>query len=191
MSESNARTISADELGTHRPVLVKFAMQQLRNPAQAEDAVQETLVAAIRGLDRFAGGSSARTWLIGILKHKIIDIIRSSKRELPLELDESDTSLADLEPMFKEDGHYVSQPADWGDPDQALQRSQFFEVMGQCMEGLPKNTARVFMMRDVMELDNDDICRQLGISSGNCWVMLHRARMRMRECLELKWFARG
>src|SRR5712692_6767655 len=112
------------DLEKHRPVLLKFAMLQLRNQAQAEDAVQETLIAAFQGAKNFAGKSSVRTWLVGILKHKIIDHIRRVSREQPLDQPNVETSLEDFDFLYKEDGHYASMPAEWGDPEAALsQRS--------------------------------------------------------------------
>jgi RNA polymerase sigma-70 factor (ECF subfamily) len=178
-------------LEAHRPALTRYAMAQLRNHAQAEDAVQETMIAALRGGEGFAGDSSLRTWLTGILKHKIIDILRRASRERPLELDPGEASDADLSVLFQQDGHYVDRPATWGDPDAALEQKKFFAVLELCMEGLPENTARVFAMREIMGRETGEICADLGISQANCWVLLHRARLRLRECLEKNWFAAG
>lgn len=178
-------------LEQHRPVLLRFAMLQLRNRAQAEDAVQETLVAAIQGAKSFAGKSSVRTWLVGILKHKIVDHIRRSRREEPLELPNAETSLEDFDILYKEDGHYASAPAEWGDPETALSQRKFFETLERCLEGLPKNTARVFMMREVMGMETDEICKELAITATNCWVLLYRARMALRVCLGERWFGIG
>ena len=179
------------DLEKHRPVLLKFAMLQLRNQAQAEDAVQETLMAAIRGAKDFAGRSSVRTWLVGILKHKIVDLIRRASRERPLDLPDEEMSLEDFDALYREDGHYVSMPAEWGDPEAALSQRRFFETLEGCLESLPKNTARVFMMREVMGIGTDEICKELAITATNCWVLLYRARMSLRACLEKRWFAIG
>jgi RNA polymerase sigma-70 factor (ECF subfamily) len=178
------------DLDQHRPHLLKFAMLQLRNAAIAEDVVQETLLAALQSAGNFAGQSSVRTWLIGILKHKIIDTIRRRSREQPLELTDEDASLEDVAAIFREDGHYRDEPADWGDPEAALTQRKFFEALERCMEGLPKNAGRVFMMREVMGLETEEICKDLGITPSNCWVLLYRARMSLRACLEQRWFAR-
>ncbi len=181
--------LDAEALALHRPQLLKFALLQLHNPALAEDAVQETLVAAIRGVDTFAGGSSVRTWLIGILKHKIVDSIRRASREQSL--DQYESSPEDMDALFQPDGHYAEKPADWGDPEEALSQQRFFEVMELCMQSLPKVTAQAFAMREVMGLETGEICANLGISASNCWVLLYRARMRLRECLEKNWVAKG
>jgi RNA polymerase sigma-70 factor, ECF subfamily len=132
-----------------------------------------------------------RTWLVGILKHKIVDHIRRSRREEPLDLTSAETSLEDFDVLYKEDGHYASAPADWGDPEAALSQRKFFETLERCLEGLPKNAARVFMMREVMGIETDDICKELAITATNCWVLLYRARMSLRACLEERWFALG
>ena len=193
MPES-ATSVDALELDKHRPHLVKFAMGQLRNATYAEDVVQETLVAALQGAERFAGQSSVRTWLIGILKHKITDHFRRQSREAPLpDLDE-ETSLEDLDARFKPDGHFIENPAHvpgsvWGDPEATLSQSRFFEVLEECMARLPPNTARVFNMREIMGMGTDEICKELGITATNAWVMLYRARTSLRECLQGKWFA--
>ena len=188
MARAASMSIEVRDLETHRQALFKFAMLQLRNEAHAEDAVQETMVAAIQGAERFAGDSSVRTWLIGILKHKIIDHFRKASREQPLDPGNDETSLDDFDGLFKEDGHFIDEPCAWANPEQALSQSKFFEVLERCMEGLPKNTARVFTMREVMGSDTDEICRELSITANNCWVLLYRARMALRSCLEQRWF---
>ena len=180
--------VSINELETHRRALFKFAMLQLRNEAHAEDAVQETLVAAIQGAGRFAGGSSVRTWLVGILKHKITDHFRKASREQPLSLSGDESSLDDFDALFKDDGHFIDEPCAWANPEEALTQSRFFEVLERCLEALPKNTARVFTMREVMGFETDDICQELSITATNCWVLLYRARMSLRSCLQQRWF---
>lgn len=180
--------VEISELDTHRHALFKFAMLQLRNETHAEDVVQETLVAAIQGAGRFAGGSSVRTWLVGILKHKIMDHFRRASREQPLSLGEEESSLVDFDVLFKDDGHFIDEPRAWADPEEALTRSEFFEVLERCLEALPKNTARVFTMREVMDVETDDICKELSITATNCGVLLYRARMSLRSCLQQRWF---
>ena len=167
-------------------------MLQLRNATAAEDVVQETLLAALQSGANFAGQSSVRTWLVGILKHKIIDAIRKQSREQPLETADDETDIEDLQDaVYRDDGHHRETPADWGNPETALEQRKFFDVLERCMDGLPKRTARVFMMREVMGLETDEICKDLGITSTNCWVLLYRARMALRECLQGRWFAAG
>jgi RNA polymerase sigma-70 factor (ECF subfamily) len=192
MTSPEPPRIDPVELHKHRPQLLKFAMLQLRNPTAAEDVVQETLLAALQAGATFAGQSSVRTWLIGILKHKVIDAIRKQSREQPLETADDETDIHDLQDaLYREDGHFRERPVDWGDPESALEQRRFFEVLERCMEGLPKKTARAFMMREVMGLETDDICKELEVTASNCWVLLYRARMALRVCLEGRWFAAG
>jgi RNA polymerase sigma-70 factor, ECF subfamily len=181
--------ISPEAVEGERAYLLRFASLQLRNPAHAEDVVQETLLAALEGLERFSGRSSLRTWLTGILKHKIIDHLRRSGRERPLGGDDDERSQSEIvDALFADDGHWRGGPADWGSPAKALENSRFWKAFELCLQRLPARTARVFTMREVMEMSTDDICQELEISTTNCWVMLHRARLTLRECLEMTWF---
>jgi RNA polymerase sigma-70 factor (ECF subfamily) len=176
----------------HRSYLMRVARLQLRDEALAEDVVQETLLAALSG-SGFSGKSSLRTWLTGILKHKIVDAIRRKQRE-PVAAAafgdlESEVDIEDFDGMFKDNGAWSERPADWGDPATSLDRWQFFDMMDFCLEKLPPNTARAFMLREVMELETDEICKELAITANNLWVILYRARMSLRQCLEQNWFA--
>lgn len=187
-----AATADPAEIERHRDYLLRYASLQLRDAGAAEDAVQDTLIAALEGRERFAGKSSVKTWLTGILKHKIIDHVRRQSREQPLLAgtgDNDERSEAEaIDALFLEDGHWRQPPSDWGDPDTALQNKAFLEVFEQCAKGMPARIARAFMMREVMDMDTDEICKALEVSTTNCWVMLHRARLSLRECLEIKWF---
>jgi RNA polymerase sigma-70 factor (ECF subfamily) len=178
------------ELDTHRRYLLRVAHLQLRDPDLAEDVVQETLVAALSAQAGFTGKSSVKTWLTGILKHKIVDAIRHKQRQPIIQASfDEETDLDDFDPLFKDNGGWAAPPADWGDPENALSRRQFFDIMEFCLEKLPPNTARVFVMREVMELESDEICKELTITANNLWVILYRARMALRLCLEQNWFA--
>jgi RNA polymerase sigma-70 factor (ECF subfamily) len=185
------------ELEALRPALVRFAVLQLRNDAAAEDVVQETLMAVLEKPNSFAGQSSLRTYVTGILKHKILDAMRSNRREVQFDgavdgFDGNDRqSDADfIDALFRPDGHVVDMPRRWGDPDAALEQKDFFRTLEVCLEKLPPKTARIFMMREWLEMDTADICMELQISSSNAWVMLYRARLQLRECLDLNWFGR-
>lgn len=176
------------QIEAQRAYLLRYALLQLRDAAAAEDAVQETFLAALAGESGFAGRSSLRTWITGILKHKITDTLRRTRHEQPLEQANPENELAQLDALFVEDGHWRDAPADWGDPDRALEEKQFFAALETCLGRLPARTARVFLMREHMGLETCDICKELGISATNCWVMLYRARVTLRQCLEATWF---
>ncbi len=181
-----------NQLEQHRGYLMRVAHLQLRDPDVAEDAVQETLLAALAG-SGFSGKSSLRTWLTGILKHKIVDAIRRKQRDaVPVATllgTGGDANIDDLDGLFREDGAWDSAPAPWGNPEDALAQRQFFDVMDMCLDKLPAATARVFVMREVLELETDEICKELAITANNLWVILYRARVALRICLEQNWFA--
>ncbi|MGE5738986.1 MAG: sigma-70 family RNA polymerase sigma factor [Betaproteobacteria bacterium] len=180
------------ELDRHRRYLIRIAQLQLRDADLAEDVVQETLVAALGARDGFSGRSSVKTWLTGILKHKIVDAIRQKQRQpVTAATFDDETDREAFDPLFKDDGSWAAPPADWGDPENALARREFMDVMELCLERLPPNTARVFVMREVMELETEEICKELAITANNLWVILYRARMALRQCLEQNWFTDG
>jgi RNA polymerase sigma-70 factor, ECF subfamily len=175
------------EVEALRPYLLRYASLQLRNPDAAEDVVQETLLAALSVRASFEGRASLRTWVTGILKHKIIDAIRRARREQPLEAGEE--SLAEFDSLFDERGHWQEHPSPWADPDGALHQKQFLAALEACLKGLPARTSQVFMMREHLGLETAEICKELGLTSTHCWVLLHRARMALRLCLEKTWFS--
>ena len=185
-------TISFEaQLVVHRDYLLKFARLQLRNEAWAEDAVSETLLAALTHPQSFGNRSQLKTWLVGILKHKVTDTFRHHAREVCLEVDGEEGGQDELEALvFKADGHFANRPSDWGNPEQELNSRQFFAVLEACTEKMPPALGRVFLMREWLELSSEEICEELGLSATNLYVSLHRARLRLRECLELNWFER-
>jgi RNA polymerase sigma-70 factor (ECF subfamily) len=178
------------QLVAQRSYLMRFARLQLRNDAWAEDAVSETVLAALAKPQAFEARSQLKTWLVGILKHKIIDALRQRQREVTLDSGTDDDNADPLEHMaFKNDGHFAERPADWGNPEQDLKSRQFMAIMDACTQKLPPVQGRLFLMREWLEMSSDDICKELGLTSTNLYVQLHRARLRLRECLELNWFA--
>ncbi|MGH8713128.1 MAG: sigma-70 family RNA polymerase sigma factor [Casimicrobiaceae bacterium] len=179
----------AAQIHVHRAYLLRVAMLQLRDNEAAEDVVQDTLVAALQGAAGFSGRSSVKTWLTGILKHKIVDAIRRRAREPAFTGLDEECQIDDFDALFDDSGHWENPPAEWGNPEGDLSRQQFFDIVQFCLDKLPPNTGRVFMMREVMELESDEICKELAITSTNLWVILYRARMALRQCLEQHWFA--
>lgn len=171
-----------------RPALLKYARLQLRNDAWAEDAVSETLLAALEKPQSFSGNSQLKTWLIGILKHKLVDQIRKNCREMSTTASSDDAEdLDDL--LFASDGHWREMQHDWGNPEDVLRQVDFMKVLEACVEKLPGQQGRLFMMREWLELESDEICKELAITPTNLWVMLHRARLRLKECLQAGWFS--
>lgn len=176
------------QLAALRPSLLAIARLQLRNDAWAEDVVSETLIAALEGAQQFAAQSQVKTWVVGILKHKIIDQFRRSKREVSADAELEAAEVETFDELFAADGHRVAAPLDWGDPESTFARTEFFEILQMCVDMLPAALGRIFMMREWLDYETDQICKELAITPTNCFVMLYRARMRLRECLELKWF---
>src|SRR5687767_4183065 len=174
-------------LAQYRAPLLRFATLMLRNQAEAEDVVQDTLLAALQSAT-FAGRSSVKTWLVGILKHKINDAFRRGSRYVPLQDADDVESLDDTNLQFTDDGHWRRSPSHWSDPEAALSQRKFFELLERCIGSLPKNTAQVFIMREVMGMETEQICEAVGITRSNCFVMLHRARTKLRAQLEQLWF---
>ena len=174
-----------DWLNQHGDFLYRFALSRLRDPHLAEDVVQETFLAAIKS-PSFAEQSAPRTWLTGILKHKIIDVMRKIVREIAASdlMSEED---ANMDEFFDDAGHWSEKPMAWDMPESALEQKQFLGVLQNCMDKLPAKLATLFMMRDVHETDNEEICKELNITTTNAWVMLYRARMGIRKCLEINW----
>lgn len=178
------------QIAEHHAYLLRFARLQLRNDAWAEDAVSETFVAALAKPQSFGNRSQLKTWLVGILKHKVIDLLRQRSREVSLHDDAGEDGSEELDALlFKADGHFNAQPADWGNPEQDLSSRQFLQVLEACTEKLPAMQGRVFLMREWLELSCEEICKELNLTSTNLYVQLHRARLRLRECLELHWFS--
>ena len=176
------------ELAGLRPALLRYAQLQLRQDSLAEDVVSETLLAILEKPTAFEGRSSLRTYATGILKFKIIDVIRRKGREVHIEpLDEQSMDDA-IDALFAKDGHWQDAQPAWQQPERALEQSQFFAALQACIDRLPPKIGRVFMMREWLDREVDEICVELGITSNNCGVMLYRARMQLRECLGTGWF---
>jgi RNA polymerase sigma-70 factor (ECF subfamily) len=182
MNPLDAHTWLAD----HGDYLFRVARRQLHSDELAEDAVQETLLAALSAQARYAGDASPRTWLTAILKHKIVDLIRRQVRETGLPRDEDDAESVDL--LFRQDGHWAEPVKSWGNPQAAAERGQLRRVLDECADRLKPLMAQAFSLREVAGMETEEICKELGITPTNCWVLLHRARLFMRECLTLNGF---
>lgn len=185
------RTIDPSDLAGHRSYLLKFALLQVPRKEVAEDIVQDVLMAAMKGAGGFSGRSSVRTWLTAILANKIVDYWRRAPREVSIEaLGEADGADS-VEAMFRENGGFVSVPQAWRNPEDSLTDKRFFETLQSCLGRLPESGRRVFLLRELMGLSIEEICTQLDLSATNCSVLLHRARMRLRSCLEDRWFVKS
>ncbi len=181
-----------NQVAEHHAYLLRFARLQLRNDTWAEDAVSETLLAALSKPESFANRSQLKTWLVGILKFKILDTFRLQARQVSLEAADDGDGQEEIDALvFRADGHFQEPPSPWGQPEASLNSRQFFAVLEACVEKLPASLGRVFLMREWLELSVEEVCKELGLSATNLYVQLHRARLRLRECLGIHWFNSG
>lgn len=168
-------------------------MLRIRDTAAAEDIVQATLLAALQAQTEFRGDSSARTWLIGILKNKIIDHFRARSRDAVSIGNAAASAGYDseedfMDSVFGEGGAWMSRPGSWDGPDRALEQDGFWSVLESCIQAVPGVAGRAFVLRELVGLETEEICKELNISRTNYWVLMHRARLRLRDCLEKHWF---
>ncbi len=178
----------AEWVDLHGDALYRFALLRVKDRHVAEDLVQETFLSALQAADRFKGNSSPRTWLIGILKHKIIDHFRKSSVEI---------SASDITPWDEEDdreyfdntGHWKRTLHEWKEsPENLVENQEFWKTFQTCLSGLPEAHRRAFTLKEIDGFDGEEICEVLAVSPSNFWVMLHRARAKLRKCLDANWF---
>jgi RNA polymerase sigma-70 factor (TIGR02943 family) len=171
--------------------LYRFALSRVSDAVAAEELVQDTFLSALDALASFRGEASERTWLFVILRRKIIDHYRRQARAPHVGLDAISEPAGPGEGVFFEpDGHWrASQsPVSWLHADAALEQQELHEVLRHCQEKLPPQHGAVFALRFVEELPAEEICQELGISSANYWVIVHRAKLQLRRCLEKQGF---
>ena len=195
MSDPQQAWMSDAAIEEIRREMIKFAQLQLRDVTLAEDVVQEALVAALANAKEFAGRSALKTWVFAILRNKIVDHIRLQSRTTNVSslAPEEESLDQSFETLFKGNDHWrpENRPTNWGDPEESLRQQRFWDVFDACLNYLPENTARVFMMREFLEFETAEVSRESRITVSNCNVILHRARNGLRRCLEKSWFAPG
>jgi RNA polymerase sigma-70 factor (ECF subfamily) len=174
-------------LDEHGDALFAFALARINERSAAEDLVQETLLAAFETLDDFRGGASTRTWLISILKNKLIDRIRKLRREAPLDPDIVDD--AEWQAKFDDTGHWVVAPTGWRDPSTVVENDALGDALMRCIARLPEQLRTLIVLRDIDGVDSRELIEILNISStNNLWVMLSRGREKLRDCMDKTWF---
>lgn len=192
-TDETANLNDSEFLEVLRRQMLKFATLQLSDSHLAEDAVQEALIGALKNAKSFTGRAALKTWVFAILKNKIADVLRQKQRVVytgSMVRDEDDEEMLEL---FDTRGQWQHEerPESWGNPQAALHQGQFWKVFETCLENLPGKQGRVFMMKEFVEMDTHEICSEVDITVTNLNVMLHRARLRLRECLEDRWFSQG
>lgn len=172
----------------HGNYLFGYVLPRVRDRHVAEELVQESFLAALKAVESFRGDSSPRTWLVGLLRRKIADHYRKRGREP--ETESIDTTDPTIDAWFDEKGAWIKKPSRCEvDPAKLQESTDFWRVFEDCLGALPERLANVFSLRVMDSLKPDDVCKELSITSTNLWVTLHRARARLRACLEANWFA--
>lgn len=166
--------------------LFRYAVSRLRDAGAAEDVVQQTFLSGLQNIEQFTGRGSEKGWLLGILKRKIIDAVRQRSRTS--QLTDSDGN-DPLDQMFDQQGSWkqnvrstLLQPLD------VVEASEFWPILQQCLDSLPKRQADVFTLREMDDLETEVVCKELAITPSNLWVLLHRARVRLASCMKARWF---
>lgn len=176
-------------LGLYGDALFRYALARLHDRTRAEDAVQECLLAALSARSNYRGEAAERTWLFGILKHKIADQFRRASREVSIADDDEAEAL--IEETFDRNGAWQTRPLAWDEPVAGIERDEFWRMLNRCIEALPATLGTTLQMVEVDELSSEDACKALDISATNLWVRLHRARLKLRDCIERNWFVPG
>lgn len=168
----------------HGDLLFRYAMTRIGDRHVAEDLVQETFVAALKS-GKFSGQAEEHTWFVGILKHKIVDYYRRRDRERPNPAIQPKKQ----EELFDEKGWWRVQPAKWPvDAGNTLETAEFWEAFRLCLAGLPQRMRLVFSLREMDDHSTEQVCEEFQITASNLGVLLYRARMGLRRCLEVNWF---
>ena len=190
-NRDTGQTATAPEnwLERYGDAMFRYAFARLRDRAQAEDAVQECLLAALNARSDYRAESSEKTWLFGILKHKILDQFRRNTREVRLSNEDETDALIDR--SFDASGRWREPPGEWQEPGKVVEHSQFWTMLERCIDGLPKTLSAAIRLIEIDDLSSEETCKALGISATNLWVRLHRARLGLRGCIESNWFSKS
>jgi len=188
-SEREIQKLAPSEwLETYGDYLYSYALSRVSSNDQAQDLVQETLLAAFRTHENFAGKSTVKTWLTSILRSKIVDYFRSRGQRLEVSW-EGLSSPFEKEGTMK--GHWIDSkaPDTWNvDAIAEIESGEFMSILAMCLDLLPENWRSAVSLKLLEELNTDHICKELGISPSNLWVIIHRAKVKLRDCLGKNWF---
>ncbi|MCA1786325.1 MAG: sigma-70 family RNA polymerase sigma factor [Desulfobacteraceae bacterium] len=188
MPADEASTLSPPStwVDTYGDYLYGFAFYRVQDEELARELVQDTLVAALKARHSFKGKGSEKTWLTGILKHKIIDSLRRKYRDAVFE--DQDLDERKMHDSFDHNGRWKTGPAQWAsDPERLLEQKAFLDIIRKCLQELPERPAHALSLRELEGESTQTICKVLNVTATNCWVILHRARFLMRKCIETKW----
>ena len=167
-------------------IMFRYTLVRVKNPEEAEEIVQSAFLAALQSRNSFAGQSTEKNWLFGILKHKILDYFRAMKKYQNFDL------LDDRDPYendYDENGHWIKPPTSWEmTPESATENKQLAEAMTKCLDGLSAKLRRIFVLKEVEGIESEEICKEFDVQPNNLWVILHRARNQLKKCMEINWF---
>jgi len=169
--------------------LFRYALSRVRDEGSAEDLIQDVFITALKSRDRYKGESSELTWMTGILRNKIFEFYRRQAKEVPLLPSDED---AGPEAEFFSGRHWISSsaPRDWGgEPARKAESAEFSAALKKCLDALTQNVARAFILREMEGVPPQDAAAALGIAPAHLAVLLYRARLRLRRCLERSHFA--
>lgn len=186
---TSAALLLTKEIARYRPTLYRLALLQIRDKAAADDATQETLLAALEGIGRFRGEASVKTWLFAILRHKVVDVLRQRGRFVPPPSEDlnAELDITGFDTLFDAEDCWAAPKNVWANPETVVERKAFFKVLEACLTRLPARTARAFLMREWLDFAPEEISSELDVSPGNLRVLLYRARMQLRTCLDVGW----
>ena len=191
MIETKVTVDPAHWLDQYGDYLYRYALMRVRDAAIAEDILQETLLAAFSSFQNHAGRSSERTWLVGIMKHKVVDYFRRVGRMTQFQLTIDDEESESFENSGPWGGHWREDqaPVSWlVDAATVLESREFWEAFDRCLSQLPQQIAIAFTLREIDGLSANEICEILQITPNNLFVILHRGRAKLRQLLETEWF---
>lgn len=180
---------SSNWVDRYGDALYRYTLVRVRDQDDAQEIVQLSFLAALQAKDSFAGRSTEKSWLFGILKHKIMDHFREVKKTRTFDLSPDDDNPDPYDKAFDSTGHHINPPGQWAiDPSKAAENKQLVKALSLCLEGLPEKYRRVFVLKEIENLSSEEICNTFEIQPTNLWVMLHRARNQLKKCLEIRWF---
>lgn len=187
-SQEDPNQIAERWLSQYGDHLYRYACSRISDISQAEDLLQDTFIAALKSFDKFKGQSTEKTWLTGILRHRILDYYRQRSRQWRV----PDSVKGVEDSWFDGDGHWNREHSEAGmdwepDPSHLLDRKEFMETLHHCIGQLPEKAAAVFVQRELESQETSFILENLDISESNLWVLLHRARNMLKRCIQTHW----
>lgn len=170
--------------------MYKYVLMRVKYVEVAEDLVQETFIAGLKSSAAFNGSCTEKTWLFAILKFKLADYYRAYYKQTPAQIVSDEHYAADF---FENDGdghikpEYQAHP--WhSDVEKNIENGEFQSVLSDCLNRVPTKISTVFSMKYLEDIDSKEICKCLNITESNFWVLMHRAKLQLRKCLENNWF---